>query len=445
MSRSCCAGLLLRILTYRIAGDVRRGQPPAANEATASAFVLQVRELTSKCSESMPTEPLIDLEEFLQPVAEDSPAGEDLRADYSPNSAYFELKDAQAAARTDERRRRESFDETMDTDFAIADWKPILESARASLRERTKDLEVAAWHIEAMLRVHGFAGVRDGFRLLGRLADQFWDHVHPRPDEDGLETTVAAVTSLNGGDGPGTLIWPISNIPIVQGKTWGTWKCRQAESLEGMEPEVLEERIAEGAVSPEMLRTAVHATPPDFFRQLLADIDEAIEAVSECEQIFDRRCGEDESGYEVAPGTGNIVQALKDASSAIRSITVGISLEPEPEPEAGAEVLDATDDEGADSQMIGGQALAARADQPLLSGTAGIVQTRDQAFRAIQELADHFKKTEPHSPVAYLLEQAVRWGRLPLPHLLSELVYDQQLKDDLFRLMGMAKPDDDLS
>lgn len=386
----------------------------------------------------MATAPLIDVEDYLQPVSADQPAGEDLRADYSPSSPYFEIKDAQSAARTAERRRRESFDEAMDTDFSVSEWQPILDSAQTNLRERAKDLEIAAWHVEALLRLHGFAGLRDGFLLLKELADRFWDSVHPRPDEDGLETMVASVTALNGEDGPGTLIWPISNVPIFQNKSWGTWQCRQAQSLEGAEPDVIEQRVAEGVVSPEMLRAAIQETQPAFFRELLADIEEAIEAVTACEQVFYERCSADEAGYEVAPSTRNIVQALNDVTSAVRSITVGINLDPEPEPELVEESED-----GAESGMISGQTLAPQAQQPLLSGTAGIVQTRDQAFRAVQELADHFKKTEPHSPVAYLLEQAVRWGRLPLPQLLSEVVYDQQLKDDLFRIMGMASPPDD--
>ena len=50
------------------------------------------------------------------------------------------------------------------------------------------------------------------------------------------------------------------------------------------------------------------------------------------------------------------------------------------------------------------------------------VRTREDAFRALLQVADYFKRTEPHSPVAYSLEQAVRWGRMPLPELLTELI-----------------------
>ena len=44
-----------------------------------------------------------DLEAILAPLAGDQPTGVDLRQDYAPNSIYFRLRDARAAARDAER------------------------------------------------------------------------------------------------------------------------------------------------------------------------------------------------------------------------------------------------------------------------------------------------------------------------------------------------------
>ena len=40
---------------------------------------------------------------------------------------------------------------------------------------------------------------------------------------------------------------------------------------------------------------------------------------------------------------------------------------------------------------------------------------QEDAFRVLTSVADYFRRTEPHSPISFLLERAVRWGRLPLP------------------------------
>jgi type VI secretion system protein ImpA len=69
--------------------------------------------------------------------------------------------------------------------------------------------------------------------------------------------------------------------------------------------------------------------------------------------------------------------------------------------------------------------------------------SREQAFKSILQLADYFKKTEPHSPVAYLLEKAVRWGKMPLPRLLRELIKDDPMLAELFRVMGVSEGADD--
>lgn len=47
---------------------------------------------------------------------------------------------------------------------------------------------------------------------------------------------------------------------------------------------------------------------------------------------------------------------------------------------------------------------------------------RDQAFQELRKIADYFSKTEPHSPVSFLLEKAIRWGYMSLPDLMQELV-----------------------
>src|SRR5258708_8899558 len=45
-----------------------------------------------------------DLEAILAPLAGEQPIGVDLREDYAPNSIYFRLRDARAAARDAERQ-----------------------------------------------------------------------------------------------------------------------------------------------------------------------------------------------------------------------------------------------------------------------------------------------------------------------------------------------------
>jgi len=71
------------------------------------------------------------------------------------------------------------------------------------------------------------------------------------------------------------------------------------------------------------------------------------------------------------------------------------------------------------------------------------VMTRDDALEGLLKVADFFRRTEPHSPVSYALEQAVRWGRMPLPKLLEDLVSDSGVREEMFRRLGIQNPNDD--
>jgi len=57
-------------------------------------------------------------------------------------------------------------------------------------------------------------------------------------------------------------------------------------------------------------------------------------------------------------------------------------------------------------------------------GPAGPIQSREDAFRRLAEVAAFLRQTEPQSPVSYLIERAVVWGRMPFDQLLSELIKD---------------------
>lgn len=363
----------------------------------------------------------LDFDRLLAAIPGDNPAGADLRSDYSPLAEYRVLKDARAAARAAE--RSVVFDDEPGR-AERPDWGPVLELAPRLLAERSKDLEISAWLVEALVREQGFAGLRDGFRLARELAERFWDGLYPLPDEDGVVTRVAPLAGLNGVEGEGALITPITNVPITAGESEGPFHLahyRQASDLERMEdPDKRAQRIAQGAATVTAFEKAVRETPPEFFQTLLEDLGEACEEFDALCAVLEERCGKDESGYPLAPPSSNIRNLLRECRE-----TVEVVARP---------VLGGTGEDGAEAGTMvpaGGEGVSGR-------GLAQ-VRTREDAFRALLQVADFFKHTEPHSPVSYALEQAVRWGRMPLPDLLSELVPEEAAREQIFKLIGIRR------
>lgn len=361
---------------------------------------------------------VLDFESLLADIPGENPAGVDLREDYSPKAIFRVLKDARAAARAAERN---VVWEDEEQSGAKADWSPVLKLAPQALATQSKDLEIAAWLIEALLRTRGFAGLRDGLRLARGLVERYWERLYPLPDEDGLETRIAPLTGLNGVEGDGVLIPSICSVPITAGASAGPFHLghyRQALDLERIEdPDKRAARIDNGAVSLQALQKVVAETPAEFFQTLRADLSESSDEFEQLVAVLEGTCGTDSSGHSLAPPSSNIRNALQACRDAIDFLA----------PTAGP--------------VPGGE--AASAGRPAEASGGGVgklgenVRNREDAFRALLQVAEFFKRSEPHSPVSYALEQAVRWGRMPLPDLLGELVQEQSMREQIFKLIGI--------
>ena len=141
----------------------------------------------------MANEP-IELAPLLAPLeVGEQGVGVDLRLDYTATSPYQRLRDARGAARAEERAR----DAEDGSEGPPADgWRDVLSVGQQALATQSKDLEIAAWMTEALVRMHGLPGLAAGARLIAGLCDTYWDAGFPQPDEDGLEVRgIAASTA----------------------------------------------------------------------------------------------------------------------------------------------------------------------------------------------------------------------------------------------------------
>lgn len=368
---------------------------------------------------------ILDIERLVSPIG-DNGVGEDLRLDASPTSVYYQIKDLRSQARKAERKIE------MGDDADPPDWRPIIAMVPDVLAERAKDLEIAAYLVEALGREHGFAGLRDGFRLVEKLVEQFGNDIFPLPDEDGEETRVAPLTGLNGDGGNGTLITPISNIPltdVTSAGEFGQSAYVQAQDLERSPPDVKERRVSQGAVSLDTFQLAVAETNADFFVNLMNDINDCREAFAEMTSTLDAQYGND------SPPSSQIMNLLDECKATLESVArdkLAVAEVAEVAAEADA-------DAASDEPSGGGGGAGPRNSQP--KAVLGTIENRNDAFREIMRIAQYFRETEPHSPISYALEQIVRWGRLPLPDLLKELISDESSISQMFRLVGIRGDD----
>ena len=74
-------------------------------------------------------------------------------------------------------------------------------------------------------------------------------------------------------------------------------------------------------------------------------------------------------------------------------------------------------------------------------GVGGAVKNRQDALRRLAEIADFFQQTEPHSPVSYLVQRAVKWGNMALDNWLQDVIKDNSIIEQVRQTLGFNTND----
>src|ERR1700694_6315960 len=111
-------------------------------------------------------------DDLLNPIPGDNPSGANLR--YAP--VYDKIKEA---------RRQD--DDAPQGEWAherkVADYKQVVKLASEALAAKSKDLQLAVWLTEAMLRTEGYAGLLASLKLCQSLIENFWDTLYPELED----------------------------------------------------------------------------------------------------------------------------------------------------------------------------------------------------------------------------------------------------------------------
>ena len=358
------------------------------------------------------------------PLPGDKPTGEDLRQDFAANSPYYRLRDLRSEAREIE-RRLDHGDPEADAVALPRLWRSVQDLAIKTLAERTKDLEIAVWLTEALVRLDGLSGVTTGATLIAILADTLWDQgLYPLPDEDGMETRIVPVTGLNGASSDGTMMQPLRKcalFPDPDGELISYWQDKQSEALESVtDADRKKQALAAGVLPLEDLEAAGRRAGLAHFAPVRRSVQDALAAWNHMGEVLDARAGQD------SPPTGRVRDLLQDILGIVSKFAPADT--------------DAAEDPAADGAAVQAQDAGGAAAGAVSTSAAARTVTREDMLRDLIRIADYFRRTEPQSPLAYTLEDAVRRGRLTWPELLAELVTDDATRNAMLNTLGIRPP-----
>ena len=323
----------------------------------------------------------LNVEELLQPIPGENPSGRDLR--YEP--VYDEIKEA----------RRED-DEGPQGDWArerkIADWPSVIKLTTGCLTKESKDLQLAAWLTEAVLRKEGFSGLRSGLELIKGLLENFWDTLYPEIEDGDFELRSAPLSWLGL-----KLDMAVKNAPLVRGG-YGLLKYEEAQSV-GFEAdatdyqkiEARKKKIEEeGKISGEEFEKAFTETQKPVLKQTVADLNKSLALVAELDKIGDKF-------EDAAPSYNPLKKVLEEAQRAANTLLKNkLAVDPDP--------VEAEQPAGEGEASTG----AASGDGTLAAEPV----SREDAISRVTGAARWLRLNDPSNPAAYLMLRGLRWGEL---------------------------------
>ena len=324
---------------------------------------------------------------LLQPVDEAHPAGKDLRYDSRVDAVR-------------ESRREELYVPPQDGEKPaprkVADWPAVIALTSALLTEETKDLQLAAWLTEALLQRDGFGGLATGLVTLRGLLEQFWDTVHPLPEDGDLELRIGPLEWVGE-----RLVVPARMAP------WGPGGMSFVRYLVSREVPTeaeaednedkrrrREEAVSRGKPTPESVDAALDGMSKVGVRSLLADMDAAIAALTALEQTADGHFGRNAPAFNPLRSALDEIRTFLDALLARK-----LALDPDPA-DAVADAVPEHDGAGTVPNAADGAAL-----------TPDPASGADAAGR-IAAAARWLRQQDPANPAAYLMLRGFRWGEL---------------------------------
>lgn len=353
----------------------------------------------------------IDVNELLAPIPGSDPAG----TDASFSDQFDRIREAR---RADDANLAQG---AWQTELKVADWREAQSLSEDILLRTSKDLQATVWLGEALISRYGLEGARDGFDLLAGMLDAYWDSLYPRAEDGDLEERAGKLAWF-ATYGSRALLATLLNDDAQAPLTLAGWQdSREVDNLGRQNAEAYQAALDEGRINGETYDARMLTTAEGVIRERIDQAAAAREAFARFSAISDAKLGRE------APNLAGIDDALKKIQQVYARVATAKGM---------GGVAAVSEDGSAVVESGDGGASVAGGGVSLDLG-AGSLASKEAALRSITEIAGFFRRTEPHNPVAYLLDRAVYWANMPLEQWLAEVIRDESTLSSIRERVGL--------
>nr|WP_251030675.1 MULTISPECIES: type VI secretion system protein TssA [Pseudomonas] len=357
----------------------------------------------------MPITPLPErVTQLLEPLGVQAPCGQDLRYD----AEYDQLREL----------RRED-DTSLPTgvwqsSIKRAQWPELEQLATTLLLERSKDLMISAWLGEAWLHLAGLEGLPGSLALVAGLCERYPEHLHPQADDGDQSWRVIPLEWLARRYSEVLL----TRVPLFDGRDQAfagfcldDWQRLQRQQVVGNDSKNAKASAEAARTEQKKLSELIRTTPLSFWLHRQGSLMLSLQHLQRLEAWSDAYLGHQAPSYKSLQGVMQALLALVEEFIAMHP------QQPSVVPVHGAPT-------GTTSADLPPVALAQDFREPA---------SREEAYRQLLVIAGYLARTEPHSPVPYLIRRGVEWGNKPLSELLGELISADAESRRLWTLLGV--------
>jgi len=350
---------------------------------------------------STAAEPIVlDIDKLLTPVSDDNPAG----AAVGKSVMMAEIEEKRKLILGGANEATEpgmEVDQSALVAMRKSEWRDI-EKMLLPVFAKGKDLIVGVALVEAAVNRAGWPALPQGFRLLRLMQDQFWETLHPQADpEDPDGPHLQRLTILERLDQDSRLPLAIRQILLTDARSekdysWADY--RQAEMLRESKPGKDENADERRALIDEKFRvidTAVTKTNLAFYERLFGQLDDAVSEMDQLIAFIDERYSD--MPETDRPNYRNIRSTLDECRNlATRFFRKKGGKFPHEIEEPGG---------GGEGDVEG---------EPGQGGGGGGVLVGGDVTEVLNRALIQMRVREKHNPAVYLIEEAIRWSRMPI-------------------------------
>ncbi len=341
-----------------------------------------------------------DPSHFLLPIPGKNPCGDSLR--------YTDVYDKIRKARRED-------DETLPqgvwkADLKKADWEEVDQLCQDALKNKSKDLQIAIWLMEARLRLEGMSGLTRGLELILGLTHTYWEGLFPQMEGGGKDLRIGLYEWINLRLSE-ELHFVLISIPAE--KTAPSYRLLDFNEANRQGP--TPKNTTEGGVEKNTLlnkiSASIHQTPTAYYQHMDKSCTLALTLMASLEEELRLRLGENAPTF----------YRLKEKVESVQRFAYQLL------------------NERGDKTEVNKTSMTEFLPPSLKKSFAGPIENREQAYGILSEVASYLERIEPHSPTPYLIHRAIAWGDMNLSQVVSNVINEDGSLGLLLDILNVRK------